>query len=137
MITVDMIKERLLSLGYTAEDNDTFTLNFLQKKEENYVKHFCNITTIPSCLDPVIIDKICSDFLTQKKAIPTNAESGNTNLNTATASGAVKKITDGDTTVEFDTSSSSSGAVITFDSMIKELTKSYEDELIRHRRLSW
>ncbi len=131
MITVDMIKERLLSLGYTAKDNDTFTLNFLQKKEENYVKHFCNITTIPECLDPVIIDKICSDFLKQKSVMGSSEEDGGSSV-TAT-DGVVKKITNGDTTIEYD----ASGSTITFGSVINDLTSGYEENLIRHRKLVW
>lgn len=121
MITIDNIKERLLSLGFETTDDDTFALTFLQTKEENYVKHFCNIKEIPECLDQVIIDKICGEFLSQKKA--TSSE----------ANGDVKKIQDGDTTVEYNIS----GTNITYDSMINELTKSYEEELIQHRRLVW
>lgn len=130
MITIDNIKERLLSLGYETTDNDTFALGFLQTKEENYVKHFCNIKEIPECLDQVIIDKICGEFLSQKKATGSSSTDGGTN--TMGASGVVKKIQDGDTTVEFEVSSN-----ITFNTVVKDLTKSYEEELIRHRKICW
>lgn len=130
MITIDNIKARLLSLGYEATDNDTFALGFLQTKEENYVKHFCNIKEIPECLDPVIIDKICGEFLKQKSVMGSSEEEGGSSV-TAT-DGVVKKITNGDTTVEYDTSSSATSG-----STINDLTSGYEENLIRHRKLVW
>lgn len=123
---IETIKERLVSLGYEAGDNDIFALQFVLDKVKNHVKNFCNISEIPESLEQLIVDKTCGEFLAQKKA------SGQ--LTSGQIEGVAKRITDGDTTVEF---ASNTDAETIFNTYINNLTSGHDDCLIRYRRLVW
>ncbi|MBO5704540.1 MAG: hypothetical protein J6R99_00810 [Alphaproteobacteria bacterium] len=123
---IETIESRLKSLGYEADNNDIFALQFVLTKVENHVKNFCNIDTIPAELEQLIVDKTCGEFLAQKKA------SGQ--LTGAQIEGVVKKIQDGDTTVEF---AGNTDAETVFGSYINNLVNGHDECLLRYRRLVW
>ena len=123
---IGKIKSRLQSLGYEATDNDIFALQFVLDKVENHIKHFCNINVIPEPLEELVIDKACGEFLSQKK--------GSGQLTGAQIEGVVKRITDGDTTVEF---SNSTDAETIFGNYVNNLTCGNDECLIKYRKLCW
>lgn len=123
MITIDEVKNRLNSLGYSTDDNDTFALTFLMSKVENHIKHFCNIKEVPECLNYVAIDMTCGEFLQGKKS------TGNLEIEPI-----VKKIQDGDTTVEYASGVDSESI---FNAYVNKLINGYESDLIRHRCIVW
>lgn len=123
---IETIKSRLASLGYQADNNDIFALRFVLTQVENHIKNFCNIDAIPAELETVVVDRVCGTFLNQKKA------SGQ--LTGAQIEGVVKRITDGDTTVEF---ASNTDAETVFNSYINNLVNGNDGDLIRFRKLCW
>lgn len=125
MITINDITNRLKSFGY-VEGNDTFALNFLIKKVENHIKHECNIDDVPDGLSQVWIDLVCGEFLAEKKATG--------QLTDLQIEAVVKKIQDGDTTVEY---SATTDANVIFDKFINNLLNSYQSDFGRYRKLVW
>lgn len=123
MITIDEVKNRLNSLGYSTDDNDTFALKFLIGKVENHIKHFCNIREIPECLNYVVIDMTIGEFLQEKRA------NGQLDIEPI-----VKKIQDGDTTVEYASGVDSESI---FNAYVNKLLNGYEGDLIAHRCIVW
>lgn len=125
---VETIKERLKSLGYECVDGDDFALNFLIQKVEQYIKHFCNITEVPACLEHVWVDKVVGEFLQTKRATG--------QLTSLQFEQLVKSIRDGDTTVEYNNSYTNDPETL-FQTLIAKLTNDQYDQLIAHRRLKW
>ena len=123
---IEQIKERLADLGYTCVDGDDFNIQFLMGKCEQYIKHYCNITEIPECLNYVLVDMVAGEFLQVKKATG--------QLTSIQIEPIVKKIQDGDTTVEYNVSGDSEAIFNTF---VDNLINGHETELIRHRKLVW
>lgn len=123
---IETIKSRLASLGYEADNNDIFALRFVLTQVENHIKNFCNVNEIPAELETVVVDRVCGTFLNQKKA------SGQ--LTGAQIKGVAKRITDGDTTVEF---ASNTDAETIFNSYINGLVNGNDSDLIRFRKLCW
>lgn len=123
---IETIKSRLKSLGYEADNNDIFALQFVLTQVENHIKNFCNINEVPAELESVVVDKVCGTFLSQKKA------SGQ--LTSAQIEGVAKRITDGDTTVEF---AGNTDAETVFGSYINNLVNGHDGCLLRYRRLVW
>lgn len=123
---IETIKSRLKSLGYEADNNDIFALKFVLTQVESHIKNFCNINEVPAGLKSVVVDRVCGIFLSQKKA------SGQ--LTGAQIEGVAKRITDGDTTVEF---ASGTDAETIFNSYINGLVNGNDGDLIHYRKLCW
>lgn len=64
---MDKVNNRLVSLGYTVNDTDTFILDFCIEKTEFKIKKECNLSEIPVELENVAIDMVCGEFLMNKK----------------------------------------------------------------------
>lgn len=126
--TTENIKKRLASLGYTYADADTFTLGLIFDKVTARICHACNIQAVPTgCLDAEIIDAVCGEFLSGKKASGT--------LSGVELEAVVKAITEGDTKVEFATGST--GADDIFNAYMEKLTAIDPAAIIAHRKLVW
>lgn len=123
---IEQVKERLKSLGYEVVDGDDFGLQFAVQKAEAYIKHFCNISTIPECLSHVLIDIAAGDFLLTKKSIG--------RLSSMQIEPIVKKIQDGDTTVEY---AATIDREATFNAFLDKMVQGHDSELIAHRKLRW
>lgn len=122
------IKTRLESFGYKFVDGDELAIEYAEGKAIQYIKHFCNISEIPECLDYVLMDMICGEFLQLKR---------NTGqLTSIQTEPIVKSIQDGDTRVEYNVSYQTDPAGV-FNAFVDSLIKGHNDELIRHRRLLW
>lgn len=121
---LEEIKSRLESLGYKVVDGDDTALTFVLSKVEQHIKHFCNISEIPECLKYVTIDMVVGEFLQSKKAmgqLPSLEQ-------------IVKKIQDGDTTVEM---AATTDPETVFNSYLKKMIDGHNDDLLRHRKLCW
>lgn len=123
---LDKIKLRLKSLGYEVVEGDDFALNFVMSKVEQHIKHYCNINAVPECLEYVFIDMVAGEFLQSKKSTG--------QLSALQIEPIVKKIQDGDTTVEF---SSTVDMDVMFNQLTDKLIHGYEQDLLRHRKLVW
>lgn len=126
MISIDNVKNRLSSLGYEVSDDDTFALNFLISKVDQHIKHYCNINEVPECLGYIAIDMTCGEFLQSKKSTG--------QLTALQIEPIVKRIQDGDTTVEF-VATTDSEAV--FNAFVSNLISGYEADLLAYRCIAW
>ena len=129
MVTRDMVIERLTHFGYIVTDEDYSNLDFELEYITNYVKNYCNITEIPTILDKRIVDRVCSNFLFNKK-------------NSGTLEGfdydaVVKEIKEGDTTVKYATGQGEDTPENRFDSLVKQLERGFDKWITPHRRLRW
>lgn len=123
---LEKVKLRLKSLGYEVVEGDEIALGFCADKSEQHIKHFCNIDIIPDCLEYVFIDMTCGEFLQSKKSTG--------QLTALQIEPIVKRIQDGDTTVEF-ASTVDSEAI--FNAFVNKLINGYEADLLAHRCIVW
>lgn len=129
MVVRDDVIERLKQLGYVASESDYATIDYELKKTLNYVKNYCNITTIPEILDPRIIDRTCSDFLYYKK------NSGS--LNGFNYDTVIKSIKEGDTTISYAVGQGEDTPENRFDAFVKSLERGFDKWCTPYRRLRW
>lgn len=125
---VETIKERLSSMGYECVDADTFAIQYTIGDVEQYIKHFCNISEVPACLEYVWIDMVCGKFLQTKKSMG--------QLTSIQFEPLLRSIRDGDTTVEYNNSYMSDPETF-FNTLMEKLINGHNVELIAHRRLRW
>ena len=119
------IKQRLQSLGYTASMADDWMLGFCKDKVEAHIKNSCNVAEVPNGLQSVAVDMTCGEFLFGKKQSGQSVD--------IDFEAVVKQITEGDTTVTFDTSIS---AEAKYDALIAYLMHS-EVDFAAYRRIKW
>lgn len=123
---IDQVKERLQSLGYNVLDGDEYGIHFAIKSSEQYIKHFCNICEVPTCLEHVLIDMASGDFLMSKQSIG--------QLSSMQIEPIVKRLTDGDTTVEYNVTIDREA---TFNAFLDKMIHGHDSELMAHRCLRW
>lgn len=129
MVDKYKIINRLKQLGYTATDEDTEQIEFELNKFINYSLNYCNITSIPEIVEPRLIDRVCSEFLFYKK------NSGS--LEGFNYDTVIKRIKEGDTTIDYAVGSGEDTPENRFDSFVKRLERGYDKWLTPHRRLRW
>lgn len=121
----DKITDRLNHLGYEAVEADIWTLDFLIEKVEYHIKNYCNIEDVPKGLEPIAVDRVVGEFLSNMKAAG--------KLEGFNAEKAVKQISEGDTSVTFAIGDATSA----LDALISYLTASGQSDLIKYRRFAW
>lgn len=121
------IKNRLEYFRYTLKESDNFALKFVIDTVEKSIKSCCNREDIPDELYEIEIDRICGEFLFEKK------QSGQ--LNEYDFEASIKEIKDLDTTVVYAVGSDSSEKQ--FDLLIDGLRNCGEREILSFRRLRW
>ena len=129
MVTRDNVIERLKQLGYTASENDFDHIDFELNKILDYVKNYCNITTIPEILARRIADRVCSDFLYFKK------NSGS--LEGFNYDAVIKSIKEGDTQIQYAVGQGEDTPENRFDAFVKALERGFDKWITPHRRLRW
>ena len=123
---IENVKQRLTSLGYECVESDDFALDFVIKKVEQHIKHFCNIITVPDCLECTMIDMVCGEFLMQKKTMG--------QLTSLQIDNVVKRLTEGDTTVEYNVTTDREA---TFNAYLNKMVNGHTADLLAHRKLRW
>lgn len=122
------IKDRLESLGYKSlVDSDDKTVSYLIGKVEANIKHWCNIDDIPECLEYVVIERVCGEFLLDKASF--------NQLDETLVETLVKSTKLGDTEINYQV-----GATTPLDilrSQCKNMTSYGLSDLKAHRRLAW
>lgn len=128
---VTMVVQRLLSFGLKLEENDNWLIVFSINKVFNHIINFCNVIEVPEKLYELAIDRICGEFLLNKKQT-NQLTSENFNLSIA-----VKTIQEGDTNITFATGEGSETDETKLNSLIDYLMNKWEDDLLCYRKLKW
>ena len=123
---IELVKQRLTSLGYTCTEADAFALQFCIDKVAQHIKHVCNIAEIPVCLEAAQVDMVCGEFLMQKKTMG--------QLTSIQIDGVVKRLTEGDTTVEYNATTDREA---TFNAYLEKMIHGHQSDLLAHRKLRW
>ena len=128
---VDDVEMRLLTLGYSIQDGDGWSIAFGAQKVANEIKNECNVSAVPEGLYNVAVDMVCGEFLLLKKA--SGLLSGfEVDLNAA----GLKQVQEGDTNVTFmaEGVSSSEGRL---NAAINYLLNHGKPQFVTFRRLRW
>ncbi len=128
---IKLAKARLEALGCGVSDADNALLDLCRRKVENDIRNVCNIPAnddIPAELLEVAVDRICGEFLFDKR------NSGQTEMAGLDLSAAVKQIVEGDVSVSFADGSSDGERL---DKLIEKLMRRGERELVKFRRIRW
>lgn len=122
---LDDVKQRLSSFGYSPTPADDWVLNFCIEKVETHIKNSCNVTEVPDGLRSVAVDMASGEFLFGKKQSgqPVGLE----------FESVVKQITEGDTTVAFESKNSPEAK---YDSLISYLMHG-ETDFSAYRCIKW
>lgn len=128
---LEMVKERLKSLGYEIQNDDSVILNFCIQKVENTIKNDCNLSSIPDGLMNIAVDMAVGEFLASKKTFSPESISG-IDLDLA-----VKQIQTGDTNVAFSVGEGSLTAEQRLDAFIDHLKNYGRDEFSCYRKIRW
>ena len=130
MVDRTQIINRLKQLGYVANEADNERIDFELTKILNYVQNnFTRSPKIPEILDPRIIDRVCCEVLFYKK------NSGS--LEGFNYDNVIKRIKEGDTTIDYAVGSGEDTPENRFDSFVKRLERGFDKWLTPHRRLRW
>ena len=129
MVSRQDIIDRLLQFGYTATNKDYDQIDFELTSVTNYVMNYCNIKEIPDIVDPRIVDKVCSNFLYNKK------NSGE--LAGFDYDAVIKSIKEGDTTLTYAVGQGEDTPENRFDSFVKTLQNGFDKWITPHRKLRW
>jgi hypothetical protein len=130
MVTIGDVVVRLAMLGFpNLMNGDEQIIEFELKKTLNYVMNYCNITTIPEILNPRIIDRVCCDFLYQKKNLG--------KLPGFNYDVVIKSIKEGDTQIQYAVGQGEDTPENRFDAFVKSLERGFDKWITPHRRLRW
>ena len=120
------VTKRLESFGYEVIEDDTWVLEFIIQKVENYIKNNCNIDTIPEELHQIAVDMSVGEFLLNKKSTG--------QLTGIDLEAAIKQIQEGDTTVAFAIDSTPEERL---DNLISHLLNYGKGSFASYRCIKW
>ena len=123
------VLKRLDSLGYEANENDSFVIGFGIQKVENSIKNDCNVSEIPEGFSNIAVDMICGEILESLY------HTGKLDVGSIALDGALASVTLGDATVSFDNSTSNNSG--SFTALINSLKESGSGEFACYRSLRW
>jgi hypothetical protein len=126
----ELATEELAAFGYTLTESDDALLSLSVSKAVMYAQNEIADDEIPAKLIPFIVDMICGEFLSVKKAFSPESIAG------LDLSAAVKRIQAGDTSTEFavDKTQTAEGRL---DAVITGLKSAGKRQFSCFRRLRW
>lgn len=126
----ELATEELAAFGYALTESDDALLSLSVSKAVMYAQNEIADDEIPAKLIPFIVDMICGEFLSVKKAFSPESIAG------LDLSAAVKRIQAGDTSTEFavDSSQTAEGRL---DTVISLLRNSGKRQFSCFRKLRW
>lgn len=128
-ITVEEVKKRLVQLGIKDQEQDNDKINFYIEKVISYVLNFCNREDVPGIIEPIVLDKICSDFMIEQKNMG--------NISDFDYDSGIKTIKEGDTSITYGSENGSSTTETRFNDTMNYLQDNFNLWLLPHRRLRW
>ena len=127
-IITDVVVNRLVSLGYTPTDEDTWTIAFSIQKTTSHVLMQTNHKTVPEGLVETTVDMICGEFLNSKFL------SGQLDLTSLDLDGMIQSVSQGDTSVSFSAEGSDEAKL---KGLLSWLIHGKEGDLICYRKMQW
>lgn len=122
------VESRLKSIGYELADGDNWLIQFCTQKVENTILNDINQREVPRGLYECAIDMICGEFLKIKY------DTGKLDIEGLDLSGAVSAISEGDTSVSFDSSASDASK---FSLLVEYLLNSKKGDMACYRKIKW
>lgn len=113
-------------LGYEVTANDAYGLQFSLDCTEQYIKNHCNIAIVPVELEYSWLNLAAANFLASKYSTG--------QLSSEQIEQVVKRIQDGDATVEY---AASTDPNVTFVNYLNELKGHHSNGLNNFRKLRW
>lgn len=132
MITVEDIKKRLESFGYSAVTENEAALTLALKTASDICKNDCNVSEVPEGLETIVIDMAVGEFLLVLKTFNPSSLS---NIGLSFES-AVKELSEGDAKISFATEGNLSDEQ-KLDYLIGSLINGRRSEFACYRRLRW
>ena len=129
MVELNDIVTRLAQLGYQATDEDYQAIEFTLNQVVDYTLNYCNITKVPEIVELRMIDRVCADFLFNKK------NSGG--LEGFNYDNVIKSIKEGDTTLTYAVGQGEDTPENRFDAFVKKLERGYDKWITPHRCVRW
>lgn len=123
-----LVVDRLVSLGYTPTNEDSWVIAFSTQKTVNHVLNQINHQTVPEGLFEVVVDMICGEFLNSKFM------SGQLDLDGLDVDGMIQSVTEGDTSVTFSAEGSDEAKL---KGLLSWLMNGKEGDLLCYRRMRW
>ena len=120
----EKVKTRLKTLGYEYTDDDKALLDICIQLAKNKIFNICHITKLNDKVSPIAVDMACGEFLLSKH------NSGQLDIDIKQI---VKRLQEGDTTIEFDNSTDTAS----INALIDYLLNSKIGELACLRKLAW
>lgn len=127
-VFTEPVIDRLVSFGYAPIVGDAFAIAFAIQKAYNHVINETNQTSIPSELKQIVTDMICGEFLKVKFL------TGNLSLSGLDFSGIIQSISEGDTTVSFESEGSDETKIM---NLVDWLIGGKGSDLLCYRKLRW
>lgn len=117
----------LETIGYNLQPADDWLLGFVVQTEVKRIKNDCNITAIPDDLMNVLVMRVVGSFLYQM-------HTAGKLTGTLDFGQAVKKLQEGDTTIEF---SAEMLPEAKFGSLVANLMNAGQNEVSSFRKFRW
>ena len=124
---VDICNE-LVTLGAVPDEDDMWLICFSIQKVEAHILNSTNQTAVPEGLLPMAVDMVCGHFIQNKYL------SGKLCLSDLHFEEAVKSVTQGDTSVTFESGESDESKIR---KLIDLLINGKESDLLCYRKIRW
>lgn len=124
----ETVLQRLSSFGYTPTEDDAFSIAFGIQKVQNHILNVTNQNSVPEGLFEVMVDMVCGEVLNVLYG------SGKLELDHLDLDGIVKSMTEGDSSITFETSGQGEDKV---QQLIKWLMNGKGCDLLCFRKMRW
>lgn len=125
---IESVLQRLVSFGFTPTKDDVFAIAFGIQKVQNHILNATNQETIPDGLFETAVDMVCGEVLNGMYL------SGKLDMDSLDFGGIVKRVSEGDTSVEFDANGQDDDK---FRQLIAWLIQGKGCDLLCYRKMRW
>lgn len=129
MIEISDIKNRLSMFGISLTENDDNLIQYEIDKWVQYSLNFMNREDLPDEVKPKVIDTICFQVLTFKMNLG--------ELECFDYSVGISELTEGDTTVKYNTDGYENANELRFQKILDLLDSNLVSWLVHFRKLKW
>jgi len=125
---IEAVLQRLVSFGHSPTKDDVFSIAFGIQKIRNHILNQINQEVVPDELFEVMVDMVCGEFLNGMYLC------GKLDMDELDFEGIVKSVTEGDTSVTFETSGQDEDK---FRKLIAWLMDGKGCDLLCYRKMRW